>query len=734
MESIFREVLASAGWAAALALLATVAGRAFRHRPAVVHGLWVLVLLKLATPSLVHWTAPALANAGPKVERAAPPSRRAIDRAESAGVSRTPRDLGPIPLPARSAEPPGDFRPPWRIVVVGAWILGLAIWWLALARQVARFRRLLATSGPAPGGLQGRVDRLADRLGVRRSPEVRLVPARIPPLLWAMGGRPRLLIPDDLWSKLDEAGRETILVHELAHLGRRDHRVRWLEAAVLGLYWWDPIAWWARRRVEEAEELCCDAWVAWALPGRAEAYAEALVRTAVFLSGPRPPRPLGASGVGGLPPLRRRLTMILGDSIPTRRPRPFSRAAVVLGACSLAFLPAWAPGRPASPLQQSPAAPGAAANPDPPVVQGPAPAASVVPAAVPGGAWAVARPLVRDLPRVEEFLGRFEPARSIEIRARVGGIIEAVHFEAGRTVDKGDLLFEIDPTPYAAEVEKAEAEVARATANLARLTADLNRANNLLSRNAMGRDEYDRAVGDQKVAEANLKGVDAGADQARRKLASARVVAPIRGRLGNIRFSAGNLATADTTVLATIDAPNPMEVVFDIDERTALAMRRGRRERTDRNGIEEAPPVEVKLISDPSFDRRGHLSSVESRFDPATGTLRCRATVENPDGMLMPGMSAQVQLAFGPAVSTMLVPRGAVLTGENGKWSVMVVDDSNVARGRSANFSGSRGEFLVVASGLKAEEWIVLRPPAAFEGGLIKVERVAIPDRGMTPP
>ena len=142
-----------------------------------------------------------------------------------------------------------------------------------------------------------------------------LVPARVPPMLWASLGRPcrGCCCPKSFGLSLDAVQQDAVLAHELAHLKRRDHWVRRLEAVVLGLYWWDPVAWWARRQLERAEEECCDAWVVWSLPSAAGAYAEALVATAAFLSGLRHPLPLGASGAGRTLPLKRRLKMILRD-------------------------------------------------------------------------------------------------------------------------------------------------------------------------------------------------------------------------------------------------------------------------------------------------------------------------------------------------------------------------------------------------------------------------------------
>ena len=200
---------------------------------------------------------------------------------------------------------------------------------------------------PAPPELSRRLADLAGRLGLQRAPMAWIVPARIPPMLWVpLFGRPRLALPEELWGRLDPIQQEAILAHELAHLKRRDHWVRRLEAAVLGLYWWDPMAWWARREVERAEEECCDAWVVGSLPSAVGAYAEALVATATYLSGARRPIPLGASGVGSLEPIKRRLQMILSDQRKVATARTAPRAILVLGMLSLPCLPGLASSNP----------------------------------------------------------------------------------------------------------------------------------------------------------------------------------------------------------------------------------------------------------------------------------------------------------------------------------------------------------------------------------------------------
>ncbi len=171
---------------------------------------------------------------------------------------------------------------------------------------------------PVSGELQSHTDLLAEQVGLGQKPTVCLVPGRVPPMLWAIGGRPRLLVPSQLWATMGEDERTSLLLHELAHLKRRDHWVRWLELIVAGLYWWHPVVWWARRALREAEEQCCDAWVVWAMPRRARTYAAALLAAVEFVSGARS-APAVASATGGsghFSCLKRRLRMIVRAKTP----------------------------------------------------------------------------------------------------------------------------------------------------------------------------------------------------------------------------------------------------------------------------------------------------------------------------------------------------------------------------------------------------------------------------------
>ena len=173
-------------------------------------------------------------------------------------------------------------------------------------------------------------------------PQVWWIAGKLSPMLWAVGACPRLIIPTELWKGLDERQRGTLLVHELAHLRRGDHRVRIFELVVTALYWWNPVLWWARQALRDVEEQCCDAWVVWAFPEAAKSYAETLLETLDFLNHSGPSEPLLASGFGKVQHLRRRLTMIMSGTTPRLVGLRGTLAALSLGALLLPLNASWA--------------------------------------------------------------------------------------------------------------------------------------------------------------------------------------------------------------------------------------------------------------------------------------------------------------------------------------------------------------------------------------------------------
>ncbi len=228
----------------------------------------------------------------------------------------------------------------WPIALGIAWLGGSLAWTVLAAWRIARFARAMKRADAAPGAIVDRVEVLSARLGLRRPPRVVISGGRVSPMVWALLGRATLVVPRGLWQTIDDDQRDALLIHELAHLRRGDHRVRLIEMLATGLYWWHPALWWARRELHRAEEACCDLWVVWAMPGARKTYATALVAAVEYLSSTRPVGlPAGASGMGQVADLSRRLGMILKDDTP----RGLSRGGILtLAAVALLLLP-WRP-------------------------------------------------------------------------------------------------------------------------------------------------------------------------------------------------------------------------------------------------------------------------------------------------------------------------------------------------------------------------------------------------------
>jgi beta-lactamase regulating signal transducer with metallopeptidase domain len=329
---LLNAVLAT-GLALAVAVLTVVL-----RRPALAHALWLLVLLKLLTPPLVGVAVPLEPGepaAEEMAEAAAPAVEPVADQAEPA-----PSSPSPAVGAERAVVRPAPRRPvPWGHILAAAWLVGSLAWFVRTGRHVIRFHRLLRHARPAPPELQGRARALAAQFGLRHCPPLLLVPGVVSPMVWPLGRIPRVLFPVRLLDRLDAGQRDALLLHELAHVRRRDRWVRLVELLATGLFWWHPVVWWARRQIHEAEEQCCDAWVVWGSAGVGRTYALALLEAVAFFSATRPVLPAGASGIGHLPHLRRRLTMIVQAKTPRALSWPGWLAVLGLGLVLLPLAP-----------------------------------------------------------------------------------------------------------------------------------------------------------------------------------------------------------------------------------------------------------------------------------------------------------------------------------------------------------------------------------------------------------
>lgn len=308
-------MLSNAAIAALLALIALAIGYVSRS-PTVRHAAWVIVLLKLVTPPLfsVPLTVLPASWGTPPAEPPAnhitliSPSGTDTSHSSNEAVTRPSMWWGWY-WPAGAAD--------WAIV---AWVLGAVGWFVWQGRLIVRFHRRVASAEVAPPEVGEAASRLATKLGIARSPEVKVATGIGSPMLWGRGRGAVMLFPRELLSRLSPEARDTLLAHELAHFLRCDHWVRVLEYIVTGLYWWHPAVWLARRGIEAAEEECCDAWVVGGLAASPRKYAEALLATVDFAAELRRPRlPPGACAANrNARLLHRRLVGIIHAGPPRR--------------------------------------------------------------------------------------------------------------------------------------------------------------------------------------------------------------------------------------------------------------------------------------------------------------------------------------------------------------------------------------------------------------------------------
>ncbi|MEA2709250.1 MAG: bla regulator protein blaR1 [Phycisphaerales bacterium] len=306
--------------ATVLAIAALVAMKL--HRPAAAHVLWLLVIVKLLTPPMwrVAVTDEAAAPQPPQQSIAViAPAPRVITASPHVVSPATPAHVAPQP-PSVVAPSVTPQRKNVCIPCILGWIwLGGSAAWLTLAAvRIARFRRLLRQSAPADDELRSEIAALAARFGLSRIPDCRIVDAAVSPMLWFLGRRVKLILPKKLVTTMPRSQREGVIAHELAHLKRRDHWVRLLEIFATAILWFHPLLWLARRGLREAEEQCCDAWVVALLPDARRRYADALVDALEMIAAAPGSLalPAGATGLGQIEPLRRRLTMILSMTPP----------------------------------------------------------------------------------------------------------------------------------------------------------------------------------------------------------------------------------------------------------------------------------------------------------------------------------------------------------------------------------------------------------------------------------
>ena len=332
----------------------------------------------------------------------------------------------------------------------------------------------------------------------------------------------------------------------------------------------------------------------------------------------------------------------------------------------------------------------------------------------------------------EDFSARIEAQQTVDVRSRVAGTVDRVHFREGQRVAKGAALFTIDPKPFAAEVARAQAQVASTLTAIELAKAERVRAEKLLPIQAVSQQEMEQLRAAERNAVSAEQAARAALNAAQLSLGYTRIVAPVSGRISRAEITPGNLVNVGEPVLTTLVASDVVHVWFDASESTFLklsqAMRAGG----------PAPTVAVGLSNEEGYPHTGSVDFVDNRLNPATGSIRVRAVMDNKDGRFTPGLSARVRLSSGTAAPATLVPDRAIGTDQTRKV-VMVVGDKNVVTPREVKL-GALTDGMRIVTGVKPGELIIVdglqraMPGAPVTPTVLKVDDKGVPIPAPPPP
>jgi RND family efflux transporter MFP subunit len=344
----------------------------------------------------------------------------------------------------------------------------------------------------------------------------------------------------------------------------------------------------------------------------------------------------------------------------------------------------------------------------------------------------VACPIQREVTDHAEYPGRTAAVDSLQVRARVSGYLEKINFKEGADVQQGDVLCEIDPRPYLAQLKAAQAQLAQSEANL-RLAQENNARYRTLAKQqpgAVSPQQLDQYQAQEDQARASVELARANLETAELNLGWTRVTSPISGRIGRTLVTRGNLVVADQTVLTTVVSQDPMYAYFDVDEPTVLRVRDLIREGKFKSAREEGVrvPVFLGLATEEGYPHEGYVDFINNQVEPSTGTLQVRAVFPNPkppvgDRILSAGLFVRVQVRIGLPYRALLVNQRAIGTDQNLKF-VYVVDPENKVARRDVRLGPQEGPPQVIAEGLKPDDHVVLSRLQQLRPGMVVSPRL----------
>jgi len=335
----------------------------------------------------------------------------------------------------------------------------------------------------------------------------------------------------------------------------------------------------------------------------------------------------------------------------------------------------------------------------------------------------VSQPVARDVVEWDEYTGRLEAVESVEVRARVNGYLQSIHFTDGAVVQKGALLFVIDPRPYQEELNRATAALEQAMARYERTQKDFARAQQLVRSRAISQEELDTRSADQREAQEAVQAARAAVEAARLNVEFTQVRAPISGRISRQFVTEGNLVnggTAQSTLLTTIVSLDPVYGYFEVDERSYLKYSRLWRNGTRSGSREARIPVNLGLADETGFPHQGRLDFLDNRLDPNTGTMTGRAIFPNANLTLTPGLFARIRLPGSSQYGALLISDEAIGTDQTQRFAFVVIDQDTVEY-RKVELGPIIDGLRVIRVGLKPEDWVIVNGVQRVRAG-VKVD------------
>lgn len=320
----------------------------------------------------------------------------------------------------------------------------------------------------------------------------------------------------------------------------------------------------------------------------------------------------------------------------------------------------------------------------------------------------VTSPVIGTVVDYQDFTGRIDAIKTVDMRARVTGYVKEATFKEGDEVHEGDVLFLIDPRTYQADLDQAEANVKLAEADRALQERNAQRAQQLIRTNSIAREDHDQVIALAEKARQNVGAMKAARDRARLYLDYTKVIAPVTGKISKRNVDPGNLVNADQTVLTTIVTVNPMYAYFDVDERTYLDLVQASGPRAETWLEKPNYPVLMQFANEDSFTQVGTVDFLDNRLSGSSGTIRMRGVFENPRRFLKPGLFVRVRLPTSSPYQAILVPDEALMS-DQGKKNVYVVDAEDKVRYLAVTVGQSVEGLRVIKDGLAEGDRVIVQ-------------------------